>query len=225
MKPLLQYHAMPLGDHQGDPATLLELPAPAASRRRSGPGCWSILRYFNGLFLTPSWRPNGVYVIGYGRVLSWEEVEKSPGLEWTIEQAEADMLERLAPVEAGVDQLVTVPLNRYEFDALVSFASDLGLGPFACSTVLSLLNAGLHREAAEQIPRWNRTDCNVGKGLTARRRAEARLFLTPPQHPLPMLPDLKDWAYRDPTKPVYASRPAMALKARALDALYDQPPS
>ena len=78
-----------------------------------------------------------------------------------------------------VNALVTVKINQNQFDALISFSYNLGLGSLQQSTLLRLLNAGNFQAAADQFPRWDRAGGKEGAGLLARRNAERALFLTP----------------------------------------------
>jgi lysozyme len=95
----------------------------------------------------------------------------------------------LIPFERTVRQSVTSTLSQDEFDALVSFAFNVGAGAFAGSTLLTKINTDKHlsgtrkeREAGidevrKQFTRWNRSAGRVLPGLTTRRAAEADRFL------------------------------------------------
>jgi GH24 family phage-related lysozyme (muramidase) len=68
-------------------------------------------------------------------------------------------------------------LTQNQFDALVSFTFNLGVGNLQTSTLLKLLNQGLMQEAADQFLRWNKAGGKEVSGLTRRRIAERNLFL------------------------------------------------
>lgn len=120
------------------------------------------------------------WTIGWGH--TGPEVKK--GLVWTQAQADAAFLQDLAATEAGVQRLVKVPLTQGQFDALVSFAYNVGLDEnwngkaegLGESTLLRKLNAKDYAGAAEQFLRWNKNDGAVMHGLTRRRTAEQSLF-------------------------------------------------
>lgn len=123
------------------------------------------------------------WTIGWGHT----GPEVKPGLTWTQAQAEQALSNDLAQFERDVTQLVKVEINQNQFDALVSFAfnvgSDIdaddiaeGLGD---STLLKKLNAGDYDGAADEFPKWNKAAGKVLKGLTRRRNAERDLFLKP----------------------------------------------
>ena len=81
--------------------------------------------------------------------------------------------------EAVVSSLVKAPLNQNQFDALVSFAYNVGGGAFASSTLLKLINAGAFGAAAAQFTKWDLARGEVSAGLLRRRQAEQQLFVTP----------------------------------------------
>ncbi|MEZ5922209.1 MAG: lysozyme [Parvularculaceae bacterium] len=126
----------------------------------------------------------GVWTIGYGH--TGPEV----GPDQKISQKEADaLLERdLQTFENAVDRAVKVPLNQNEFDALVSFAYNVGAGALRSSTALKRLNRGDRLGAADALTWWNKaTVAGVLRevaGLTRRRAAEKALFLTPVNPPI-----------------------------------------
>lgn len=99
----------------------------------------------------------------------------------TITKDEAyQILERdLVSVEKTVDRLVKVPMNPNQRGAVVSFTFNLGEGNLAKSTMLKKLNASDYAGAAAEFPKWNKAAGKVMAGLTRRRVAEARLFMTP----------------------------------------------
>lgn len=118
--------------------------------------------------------PAGVLTLGYGNTVGIK-----PGMVWTRQQAEEALLRELATFEAGVVRLVTVPLNQNEFDSLVSFAYNCGLGALEKSTILRKLNAGDRVGAAAAFKLWTKGGGRVLPGLVRRRDQEAALFLTP----------------------------------------------
>jgi len=80
--------------------------------------------------------------------------------------------------EDAVNKLVKVKLNQNQFDALVSFTFNLGLGALKNSTLLKVLNSGNYKEAAKQFLRWDKAGSPPKPlpGLTKRRKEESELF-------------------------------------------------
>lgn len=85
--------------------------------------------------------------------------------------------------EQAVSELVEIPLNQNEFDALASFTFNVGAGAFARSSVRRRLNRGDRIGAASGFSLWNKAridgELREVRGLSRRRAAEAALFLEP----------------------------------------------
>lgn len=121
----------------------------------------------------------GVWTIGYGTTrINGKPVQ--PGMTITKEQALQYKAHDIARFERAVNKLVKVPISQNEFDALVSFAYNVGEGKggLATSTLLKKLNAGDRQGAAEEFKKWNKTGGQVSQGLVNRRKAEMELFTT-----------------------------------------------
>ena len=116
----------------------------------------------------------GYPTIGIGHLIRAGEIFPEK-----ITEVEAyDILAKdLKEAEDAVNKMVKVPLRQNQFDALVSFAFNLGAGNLASSTLLKMVNASDFNNAAGQFVRWNRAGGKVLAGLTRRREAEAALFL------------------------------------------------
>ncbi len=71
---------------------------------------------------------------------------------------------------------IKVPVSQGQFDALVSFAYNIGKTGFADSTALKRLNAGNHQGVPEAMSWWNKSDGKVNQGLINRRTDEMQLF-------------------------------------------------
>lgn len=134
----------------------------------------NLIKQFEGLELKAYKDSVGVLTIGYGSTGPHVTV----GMTITESQAETLLKKDLSRFEKGVDDLVTVPLNQNQFDALVSFSFNLGLGNLKSSTLLRKLNSLDYIGAANEIPRWDKAGGKVLKGLTRRRLAEKELFLS-----------------------------------------------
>jgi lysozyme len=134
----------------------------------------SLVKQFEGCRLTAYQDIVGVWTIGYG-----ETKGVYPGMVITQDQADAMVKASYEQFQAQVQKLVKVPINQNQLGALTSFAYNLGIGALAGSTLLKLLNAGQPASVvAQQFLRWNMAGGKVVAGLTARRAAEAKLFLS-----------------------------------------------
>lgn len=132
-----------------------------------------LIKQFEGCKLTAYVCPAGVLTIGYGS--TGQHVKA--GMKIDGAQANALLLKDLERFEAGVNRL-SKKHTQCQFDALVSFAFNLGLGNLEKSTLLKLHNAGKHAEAADKFKRWNKAGGKVLAGLTRRREAEASLYMS-----------------------------------------------
>lgn len=132
----------------------------------------ALVKFFEGCKLTAYKCPAGVWTIGYGS--TGPHVHE--GLKITQERADELLREDLARFEKGVDDAVTVGMTQSQFDALVAFAFNVGLGNLRSSTLLKKVNAHLNQEAPDQFLRWNKAGGVVLAGLTKRRKAEAALY-------------------------------------------------
>jgi len=122
----------------------------------------------------PADRPD-VYTIGWGHIRG-----VYLGMVWTQDKADQVLQEDVEQVEADVELLVNVDLTDNQFDALTMFAYNVGTAHdgLGGSTLLRLLNAGDYQGAADQFPRWNKSNGKVQGGLVTRRAWERALFLS-----------------------------------------------
>jgi lysozyme len=143
---------------------------------RTSPAGRTFIGRHEGLRLTAYRDAAGVWTIGYGHTAAAGPPAPSAGMTITAAEADAILGRDLARFEAAVTRLVTVPLSQPRFDALVSFAFNVGEGALARSTLLKKLNAGDVRGAAAEFGRWNKAGGRVLAGLTRRRAEERAMF-------------------------------------------------
>lgn len=131
-----------------------------------------IIKQFEGLRLETYQCPAGIPTIGYGHT----GPDVVCGMTITAEEAERLLRDDLRRFERRVQQLVTVPMTQGQFDALVSFAFNVGLGALERSTLLKRLNAEDYAGAATEFDHWTKAAGRELPGLVRRRRAERQLF-------------------------------------------------
>jgi lysozyme len=134
----------------------------------------AMTKSFEGLRLTAYQDVAGVWTIGYGHT----GLGVSEGL--TITEAEAEVYLRLDMLQAVtfVTYRVKVPITQNQFDALVDFCFNVGCGSFEGSTLLKLVNQSRFAQSAAEFAFWNHAGGKEVTGLTRRRAAEAKLFMT-----------------------------------------------
>lgn len=149
----------------------------------------------NGLALLQQWEgfklqvykdSAGFPTIGVGHLITKAEqasgtilingaaVQYAGGL---TDQQTLDLLAQdVQPAEQAVNAGVTVTLNQNQFDALVSFTFNVGVGAFQSSTLLKLLNQQQYDDVPAQLLRWTRAGGQVVQGLVNRRDNEIKLW-------------------------------------------------
>ena len=123
-------------------------------------------------YLCPANKPT----IGYGHVIVDSERATLWNVELTEDQATKLLMKDLVRFEDAVSAMVAVPLTQGQFDALVSFAYNLGEAKLRSSTLLKLLNAGDYDGARKQINRWVYSKGKKENGLIRRRARETEMF-------------------------------------------------
>ena len=138
-----------------------------------------LIKRFEGLELESYLDIADVWTIGYGHT----GPEVGPDQRITANEAEALLRHDLVSREKAVSRLTRVALNQNEFDALVSFVYNVGIGAYERSTARRRLNNGDRLGAGDALTWWNKATVNgvlrPVRGLTVRRTAEKALFLTP----------------------------------------------
>ncbi|CAI2002408.1 Phage-related lysozyme (muraminidase) [Serratia ficaria] len=138
----------------------------------------SLIKEFEGCRLKAYQDSVGVWTIGYGWTQPVDGRKIGQGM--VIDQATAERLLKcgLVQYEQGVNQLVKVIITQGQFDALVSFAYNLGLRSLSTSTLLRKLNSGDKQGAADEFGKWVNAGGVRLNGLVKRREAERELFLS-----------------------------------------------
>jgi lysozyme len=149
---------------------------PAARERRKhlSPRGYALIKRFEGLRLTAyrASRSEPHLTIGYGDY----GPHVRPGQRITRAEADRRFHRRLREFELAVNRHVTTPITQGQFDALVSFAYNVGAGAFEGSTLLKRVNQRRWKAARLNFYKWVFAGGIRLLGLTRRRRAEARLF-------------------------------------------------
>lgn len=116
----------------------------------------------------------GVWTLGWGHTMNVNQGD-------TCTQAEADewLNEDVTQVAKQVETALDVDLNDNQFNALVSFTYNVGIGRLQGSTLLKRLNAGQDpSDVSSEFLRWDYAGGRVVPGLELRREAERNLFLS-----------------------------------------------
>jgi GH24 family phage-related lysozyme (muramidase) len=150
---------------------------------KPSPACSELVQEFEGCAKK---RPDGRYdaypdpgtggdpwTIGWGT--TGPDVKK--GTIWTKQQCDDRFAAHLEQFAAKVDRLLAGALTtQNQFDAMVSFAYNLGAGNLASSTLLKKHKARDYEGAAAEFGKWTKAAGKVLPGLVRRRAAEAALY-------------------------------------------------
>ena len=139
-----------------------------------------LIKQFEGFSSKPYLCPAGVPTIGYGstRYADGRKVSMSDN---PINEAGATSLlaNTLGQYEQAVDAYCVDTINQNQFDALVSFAYNLGNGNLKSSTLLKKVNANPNDPSIkDEFLKWNKAAGKVLSGLTKRREAERDLYFS-----------------------------------------------
>lgn len=137
----------------------------------SQPGI-DLIKRFEGCQLRAYCCPAGKLTIGFGHTGR----DVFDGLIITPARAEELLRDDLRDVEKHVLQTVTAPITQGQFDALVSFTYNVGIGALKASTLLRKLNAEDYAGASEEFLRWTKAGGRELPGLVRRRTAERSMF-------------------------------------------------
>lgn len=141
--------------------------------------CYKLIKKYEGFSSKPYKCPAGIPTIGYGSTfyLNGNKVtmKDTPISE---EVALSILFSVVEDFSKKVEKLLKVPVNQNQFDALVDFSYNLGIGNFQKSTLLKLINKKDFEGASKQFKKWNKSNGKVLNGLTNRRKEEEELFLS-----------------------------------------------
>ena len=149
----------------------------------SDAGINSILKQFEGCKLKSYKCPAGVQTIGFGHTSAAGEPVVVPGMAITAQQA-LDILHRdLRKFEDGVEGLVKVELTQNQFDVLVDFSYNAGLGALKNSTLLKKVNAGDFDAVPAELAKWTKGGGKTLPGLVKRCQARTLWWSGGAEHP------------------------------------------
>ena len=138
-----------------------------------------LLRHHEGVKNKPYKCPAGLWTVGVGHLIGdGKTLPEAWNKTFTQEEIDGILKHDLNRFELGVSKMLpNVRLRQHEFDALVSFCFNLGLGCFQRSTIRQALLRGDKEAAMESLVKYCRAGGKVLKGLQNRRLDERKLFL------------------------------------------------
>lgn len=151
----------------------------------------ALIKAFEGCKKRPYRCPAQLWTVGYGKLMYPDQARlKVPerltyplkpehDRVFTPEEINDFLVEELRSTERGVSRLCPAATSdQGQFDALVSFAFNCGIGALQRSSIRSQYNRGEIEEAAESFLKYSKANGKVLPGLLRRRNAERALFLS-----------------------------------------------
>jgi len=122
--------------------------------------------------------PANLWTVGVGHLIGdGKHLPDSWNRTFTKEEIDGLLKSDLRRFELGISKMLpNVPLRQCEFDCLVSFAFNLGLGTFQRSTLRQALLRGNKKTAMESLLKYCRAGGKILRGLQIRRLDEKALF-------------------------------------------------
>jgi lysozyme len=139
-----------------------------------------LIKKYEGFMSSPYKCPAGVPTIGYGATY-YPNGERVKMNDKSINEFDAELLLKsmIQSYEAAVNRYVQVTLTQNQFDALVSFAYNLGNGALQKSTLLKKVNENpCDSDITNQFNRWVKAGGKTLNGLVKRRKEEAELYFS-----------------------------------------------
>ena len=118
--------------------------------------CLKMLAHHEGVRQKPYKCPAGLWTVGVGHLIGdGKTLPDSWNKTFTLDEVYDILAKDVTRFERGVNKYITVPLRQNEFDALVSFSFNLGLGVLQRSTIRQALNRGDKETAIQSLLKYN----------------------------------------------------------------------
>lgn len=141
--------------------------------------CIEMIKHHEGVRYEPYQCPAKLWTVGVGHVIG---DGKTLPPEWkrkfSTDEVNSILAADLQRFERGVLRYCRGPLTQGQFDALVSFSFNVGLGSLQRSSLRMKHNRGENEAAAKEFMKWTKGGGRVLPGLVKRRKDEASLYLS-----------------------------------------------
>lgn len=134
---------------------------------------YELIKQFEGLRLEAYLCPAGIWTIGYGHTSG-----VSPNSFITIQEADEYLHRDVAAIEMQLNKL-NLSLRQCQWDAIVSFVFNVGIGNFKASTLLAKIRINPDDNSIiDEFLRWVYANGKVMRGLQKRRLTEMKLHFS-----------------------------------------------
>lgn len=131
-----------------------------------------LIKRRTGLTLKACQDTPGIWFIGYGHYGDVHE-----GMVITQEEADAKLAFEIGRYERLLAEVLQVPVNQGQWDALVLLIFDYGIARVRISVLMRFVNAGEFDKAAGEFAKWIQVRGRPDIHMVRRREAERQLFL------------------------------------------------
>jgi lysozyme len=137
-----------------------------------------LIKHHEGVRNKPYRCPAGLWTVGVGHLIGdGKSLPESWNRTFSEDEINGLLKRDLSGFERGIHKMLpNMPLRQCEFDCLVSFAFNLGLGTFQRSGVRQALLRGDKKAAMESLVKYCKAGGKILKGLQNRRLDEKALF-------------------------------------------------
>ena len=138
----------------------------------------ALIKHHEGVRSRPYRCPANLWTVGVGHLIGdGKHLPDSWNRTFSQEEIDGILKSDLRRFELGVHKMLpNVPLRQCEFDAIISFCFNLGLGCFQRSTLRQALLRGDKKAAMESLVKYCRAGGKILRGLQIRRLDEKALF-------------------------------------------------
>lgn len=134
---------------------------------------YELIKQLEGLRLEAYLCPAGIWTIGYGHTSG-----VSPNSFITIQEADEYLHRDVAAIEMQLNKL-NLSLRQCQWDAIVSFVFNVGIGNFKASTLLAKIRINPDDNSIiDEFLRWVYANGKVMRGLQKRRLTEMKLYFS-----------------------------------------------
>jgi lysozyme len=149
-----------------------------------------MIKHHEGVRQKPYRCPARLWTVGVGHVMYPEQaklkLDQRDGFAlrpednrtWTMDEVDGILKSDLQRFEQGVGLYCPVPITQGQFDAMVSFSFNVGLGTLQRSTLRQKVLRGDMDGAAEEFLKYCIAGGKILRGLQVRRQDERALFLS-----------------------------------------------
>jgi lysozyme len=138
----------------------------------------ALIKHHEGVRSRPYRCPANLWTVGVGHLIGdGKSLPDSWNRTFSQEEIDGILKSDLRRFELGVHKMLpNVPLRQHEYDAIISFCFNLGLGCFQRSTLRQALLRGDKKAAMESLVKYCRAGGKILRGLQIRRLDEKALF-------------------------------------------------